>query len=135
MFEDRQEFHTFIRFSAVAAVPLGSLDEYKLKTGSIPVSWRRHTLGISVHNRGSPLDGLLFHHIWCKRNNRPGLPQNRLPGHVPRHFVLDPCLDLFQAPDLLVLFRLLLAFYLPPFHYLYFCFISQDVVPGFPIYS
>ena len=119
MFEDRQEFHTFIRFSAVAAVPLGSLDEYKPKTGSIPVSWRRHTLGIAVHNRGSPLDGLLFHHIWGKRNNHPVLPQNHLqgPGLLlgPGHRRLYPCLHLFQVPDLLVLFRLLLAFYLPPF--------------------
>jgi hypothetical protein len=134
MFEDRQGFHAFNRSSAktkaVAAVPLGFLDEYNLKTGSIPVSWRRHTLGIAVHNKGSPLDGLLFHHIWGKRNNRPGLPQNRLPDHVLRHLFLDPYHDLFQLPDLLVLFRLLLAFYLPPFYY--FVSYLKTLCQGFP---
>ena len=95
--------------------------------GSTPVSWRHHTSGIAVDNRGPPIDGLLFPHSWGKHNNRPGLLQTRLPGRVLRHLGhalrrlgRAPFLDLFPVPDLWVLFRLLLAFYFAPFNFLVF---------------
>jgi len=81
------------------------------------VSWPFHIWGISAHNRGFPIDGLLFHHSWDRHNIHPGLLQNHLQG-PGRHLGLGlghPCLYLFLVLGLSALFRLLLAFYLPPF--------------------
>lgn len=65
----------------------------------------------------SPIREWLFRHSSGKRNNHPVLLQNLPPGHgllllVHGHHRLY----LFQLLDLLVLFRLLLAFYLSPFN-------------------
>jgi len=65
----------------------------------------------------NPIHGLLFRHSSGKHNNHPVLLQTLLPGHgllllVHGHHRVY----LFQLLDLLVLFRLLLAFYLSPFN-------------------